>query len=196
VKVLLHICCGVCASWSVESLRQDGYDVTGFFYNPNIQPEEEYRRRLKTAEKLAKEQGFPLLAGDYDVNAWYSRISGGEKTPEGGKRCVQCFRLRLEKTAQRAQAEGFSAFTTTLTISPHKNAQIINRIGCDAGGGLFLSRDFKKNDGFKKTQAAAKQHNLYQQKYCGCVFSLDEWRRNYERILKQTCPGGNRDKPS
>lgn len=172
MKVLLHICCAVCASFSIEKLRQEGCDLNGYFYNPNIQPEEEYLKRLKETEKLAERQKLPLIVGDYEVDKWRLWIKDLEDEPEGGRRCGRCFALRLEETLKKAKEKAFDAFTTTLTISPHKNSQAINEIGQKAGGNLFLARDFKKQDGFKRTQELARQHNIYRQHYCGCIYSL------------------------
>ena len=129
MKILLHICCAVCATAALEKLRQEGHEVSGFFYNPNIHPPAEYLKRLEQAEELARCEKFPLIFGDYDVNSWYTQIKGKEKEPEGGSRCSECFNLRLEQTKRMAEEKGFSVFTTTLTISPHKNSKIINEIG-------------------------------------------------------------------
>lgn len=171
MKVLLHICCAVCATWCVEKLRQQGYQLTGYFYNPNIQPQEEYLKRLVEVKRLAKLESFPLIFDNYDTDEWFGQIKGLELEPEGGRRCAGCFRLRLERTLGLARERGFPYFTTTLTVSPHKNAQVINEIGEAIGNGLFLARDFKKQDGFKKAQALARDYNLYRQNYCGCVYS-------------------------
>lgn len=171
MKVLLHICCAVCATLCVERLRQEGYQVCGYFYNPNIHPEEEYLRRLEETKKLSGTMGFPLIVGDYDTDEWSGQVKGWEKEPEGGRRCSECFRLRLERTEKIADDQGMPSFTTTLTVSPHKNAQMINEIGQSIGNNLFLVRDFKKQDGFKRAQQLSKQHNLYHQDYCGCIYS-------------------------
>ena len=195
MKVLLHICCAVCAASCLERLRKQGYEVTGFFYNPNIHPPGEYLKRLQEIEELARQQNFPLIVGDYDMEAWSLETKGLGQEPEGGKRCAKCFRLRLEKTKKITQERGFNFFTTTLTIGPHKNAQMVNEIGQDLAGDLFLTRDFKKQDGFKRAQELARQYSLYRQDYCGCIFSLEE-RRNYDRLHKKTCPSGNKDQTS
>ncbi|MBU3934279.1 MAG: epoxyqueuosine reductase QueH [Candidatus Omnitrophica bacterium] len=171
MRVLLHICCAVCAGSCLETLRREGHEVGGYFYNPNIQPQEEYLKRLQEAEKLARQENFSLIIGEDEPDKWFSRIKGLEEEPEGGRRCARCFSLRLEKTAKVAQEKGFAAFTTTLTVSPHKNARVINEIGRDVGGGLFLGRDFKKKDGFKRAQQLARRYNLYHQDYCGCIYS-------------------------
>lgn len=120
---------------------------------------------------LARGQNLPLLAGDYDPDTWFTATKGLENEPEAGKRCAQCFKMRLEKTVRQAKAKGFTAFTTTLTISPHKNVQLINEIGRDVGQGLFLAHDFKKQDGFKRAQELSREYGLYHQDYCGCLYS-------------------------
>ncbi len=195
MKILLHVCCAVCAAYCLEKLRQEGHEVTGFFYNPNIHPEQEYLKRLEETERLGREQRFPLIVGDYNLEAWSRRIKGWEQEPEGGRRCPECFGLRLEATAKLAEEKRFEAFATTLTVSPHKNAKVINKIGSDIANGLFLTRDFKKQDGFKKTQELAKQYNLYRQDYCGCIYSLKE-RRKDGRIHKKARPLGHKDETS
>ena len=129
MKLLLHICCAVCASSCIEKLRKDNYEVSGYFYNPNIQPREEYLKRLQETKRLAQRQKFSLIVGDYEAQQWSLKIKGLEAEPEGGKRCTRCFTLRLEKTARLAEEKGFANFSTTLTISPHKNTQVLNEIG-------------------------------------------------------------------
>ncbi|MEK7376742.1 MAG: epoxyqueuosine reductase QueH [Candidatus Margulisiibacteriota bacterium] len=171
-KALLHICCGVCASWPVEKLRFDGYEVEGFFYNPNIQPEDEYLKRLDVAKEVSKLLNFNLVEGKYDPDAWLLKVKGLENEPEGGPRCAVCFQMRLEETAQKARELNIPVFTSTLTVSPHKDAKGIAQQGRRAGGEGFLEYDFKKQDGFKKTHDFAKQNGIYCQNYCGCEFSL------------------------
>ncbi|MBN3039385.1 MAG: epoxyqueuosine reductase QueH [Candidatus Omnitrophica bacterium] len=186
MNVLLHICCAVCASACVEKLRQEGHRVCGFFYNPNIHPPGEYLKRLHETEEVARKEGFSLIIGDYNVHNWSVRTTGLEDEAEGGKRCLECFGLRLENTARLAREKGFDAFTTTLTISPHKNSQAINEIGRNISDELFLVRDFKKKDGFKRAQELARKYSLYHQNYCGCIYSLNERQKN-GRIQKSTC---------
>ncbi|MFA5097163.1 MAG: epoxyqueuosine reductase QueH [Candidatus Margulisiibacteriota bacterium] len=171
-KVLLHICCGVCASWPVEKLRSDGYEVAGFFYDPNIQPEEEYIRRLTVAQKVSQLLNFDLIEGKYDPDAWFLKVKGLETEAEGGLRCTVCFQMRLEETARMARKLNIPFFTSTLTVSPHKNAKTVEQEGGRAGGDTFLKYDFKKQDGFKKTHDFAKQNGLYCQNYCGCRYSI------------------------
>jgi predicted adenine nucleotide alpha hydrolase (AANH) superfamily ATPase len=174
VKFVLHICCGVCAAGAVEALNAEGHQVIGFFYNPNIHPEEEYQKRLDVAAKVAKELNFPLEAGPYTPEEWHSLTGSLKDEPEGGKRCQVCYRPRLNKTKDYLTAYGADAFTTTLTISPHKSAQVINNIGREIGGEKFLVRDFKKKDGFKRAVQLAKKWELYRQDYCGCIYSMRE----------------------
>lgn len=178
MKVLLHICCGVCASSCVETLRKSGHAVSGYFYNPNIYPRNEYVKRLQAAKEISHQQGFALLTGDYSPQIWHERIKGLENEPEGGKRCSQCFSLRLEQTKTKAQENNFGAFTTTLTVSPHKNSKRINDIGSGIGSDLFLVTDFKKQDGAKRAQELAKKNNLYRQHYCGCSYSMKKGESN------------------
>lgn len=174
MKILLHICCAVCASVCVYRLREEGYEVHGLFYNPNIQPPAEYLLRLQAVEELARQENFLLFTGDYDVHSWSKRVEGLEKESEGGQRCAECFRLRLQKTRETARAKHIPVFTTTLTVSPHKDARKINQIGQDAGNGAFLARDFKKGDGFAQAAQLAKKYCLYRQHYCGCIYSRRE----------------------
>jgi predicted adenine nucleotide alpha hydrolase (AANH) superfamily ATPase len=172
MKVVLHICCGVCAAGAAEALASEGHQVTGFFYNPNIHPVEEYRKRLDVAHKVAKELNFPLDAGPYKPEEWFELTDNLKEEPEGGSRCHVCYRMRLEKTCYYMVSCGSDAFTTTLTISPHKSAKVINEIGKEIGGDKFLVRDFKKKDGFKRAVQLAKKWDLYRQDYCGCVYSI------------------------
>lgn len=170
-KVLLHICCGICSSSVIERLRKEEFEVTGYFYNPNICPLKEYQKRLQIAKEISKILGFELLEGDYENKNWDNLTAGLENEAEGGKRCEACFKMRLEKTYQKAQDLKISFFTTTLTVSPHKNASLINKIGKEISKD-FLTRDFKKKDGFKKTIEFAKKFNFYRQHYCGCLYSM------------------------
>jgi len=176
MKVALHICCGVCAAGAVEALTKGGHEVVGFFYNPNIHPAEEYQRRLETTQIVARELNLWLEVPIYEPEEWFSQTSSLKNEPEGGKRCHVCYRLRLEKTLEYMLACGADAFTTTLTISPHKSAQIINKIGQEIGGSKFLVRDFKKKDGFKRAVQLAKRWELYRQDYCGCIYSIRRGR--------------------
>ena len=198
-KVLLHSCCAPCSSYCMEYLRQY-FDVTVFYYNPNIMNEEEYRKRVAeqqrlidvynqideaivlTAEKTNEATGnvirklrkIAFVEGNYDVDRYLECIKGLEDCKEGGSRCGRCFELRLRETAKMAKELGMNYFTTTLTISPLKNAQLINQIGNRIGeemGIAFLPSDFKKNNGYLRSIELSKEYNLYRQDYCGCDFS-------------------------
>lgn len=170
-SVLLHICCGICSSSAIEKLRQDGFEVTGVFYNPNIHPEEEYLRRLEVARTVADILKIKLIEAAYERENWFIQVKGLENEPEGGRRCAICFKMRIEYTAKIAKEEGLNYFTTTLTISPHKNTKMINDIGKSVARDYFLGYDFKKEDGFRKANAFAKAKQLYRQNYCGCIYS-------------------------
>jgi len=176
-KLLLHVCCACCATEVYNRLKDD-YEVTLFWYNPNIYPHSEYHNRLKSLKKLVKDLNCKyLIDNDYDSDLveWEKAISGLENEPEGGKRCEKCYQFRLEQTAKVAKENGFDIFTTTLTISPHKNAALINQIGKQIASKYkidYLESDFKKQDGFKKSIELSHKHNLYRQNYCGCIYSI------------------------
>lgn len=171
MKILLHICCAVCASACIEKLTEQGSQVSGFFYNPNIHPEPEYLKRLSDLESFSARINFPLFVAGYRPDEWFKLTEGLENEPEGGKRCEACFKIRLEQAWRFAKHKGFDGFTTTLTISPHKNSRMINRVGRKIAGPFFLERDFKKNNGFKRAMELSKKYKLYHQNYCGCIFS-------------------------
>jgi predicted adenine nucleotide alpha hydrolase (AANH) superfamily ATPase len=173
-KILLHICCAACGAF-VSRLLQENYDVTLYFYNPNIYLKEEYEKRMKEVEKIAAKFNLNLITGEYNHESWLAKISGYEKEPERGDRCRVCYRDRLSKTAELAEKNSFDYFTTTLTVSPHKSAEMIFAIGRElekAGKVKFLEKDFKKQDGFRKSIALSDELELYRQNYCGCEFSL------------------------
>ena len=176
MKIALHTCCGVCAAGAAEVLISEGHQVLGFFYNPNIQPAEEYQRRLETARRVAQELHFPLEEPVYEPEKWLEQTSSLRDEPEGGRRCQVCYRLRLDKTYDYMAECGADAFTTTLTIGPQKSAKVINGIGQEIGGEKFLGRDFKKKEGFKRAVELAKQWQLYRQDYCGCIYSMRQRR--------------------
>ena len=178
-KVFLHSCCAPCSSYCMEYLRQY-FDVTVFYYNPNIMNEEEYRKRVAEQQRLIDvynqmdEAKIAFVEGNYDVDRYLECIKGLEDCKEGGSRCGRCFELRLRETAKMAKELGMNYFTTTLTISPLKNAQLINQIGNRIGeemGIAFLPSDFKKNNGYLRSIELSKEYNLYRQDYCGCDFS-------------------------
>jgi predicted adenine nucleotide alpha hydrolase (AANH) superfamily ATPase len=166
--LLLHVCCGPCAAGAIERLKNN-YLVTLFFSNSNIWPEQEYRKRLDAARKLAHALGLPLVEDNYDHSAWLSHVRGFEEEPEGGSRCELCFGFNLLRTAEYARQHNFDHVATTLTISPHKSSATIFTVGEQIEG--FLPIDFKKKDGFKRSIELSKNHNLYRQNYCGCEFS-------------------------
>jgi len=170
--VLLHVCCGVCLGWPVQKLRDEGYCVVGYFFNPNISSEEEYSKRLGAAKKVSKALEIELVEGEFSHDKWLKSVAGLEGEKEGGKRCEVCFRIRLEETSGKAEELGLKKFTTTLTVSPHKNFDVVSKIGKDLGDKRFLAMDFKKEDGAKKTRDLAKRSNIYFQNYCGCEFSM------------------------
>ncbi|MFQ5952903.1 MAG: epoxyqueuosine reductase QueH, partial [Candidatus Omnitrophota bacterium] len=167
--------CGVCTSSVAEQLMCEGHTITGFFYNPNIHPVDEYKRRLKAVQEAAKQLGFDVAEGPYDRENWFQLVKGKEYEPEGGARCEVCFRMRLEKTYEYFRKKGtFDAFTTTLSIGPMKDALLINRIGYEIGGDRFISANFKKKGGFSRASELAREWGLYRQHYCGCIYSQEE----------------------
>lgn len=186
MKVLLHICCGVCATVAAERLLCEGHTVTGYFYNPCIHPVDEYRKRLKAAQTVAEKMNFELVEGPYDREKWFERIKGKEYEPEGEKRCRECFRMRLEKTYDHMKKKMFDAFTTTLTASPLKSMEAVNSIGREIGGDKFILADFKKKDGFKRAQELSREWNLYKQTYCGCIYSLESSLAKEKKSEKKT----------
>lgn len=178
-SLLLHSCCGPCSSYVLEYLTKY-FNITVFFYNPNIYPENEYIKRLETQKLLLSKMPFvnsvSLIEGDYTPEAYLSAVSGQEHLPEGGARCSTCFTMRLNKTAELAVSEKFDYFATTLTVSPHKNAEIINNIGfklSEKYGVSWLPSDFKKREGYKRSIELSKLYGLYRQEYCGCSFAMN-----------------------
>ena len=176
-RLLLQSCCGPCSSYVLEALTPF-FRVTVLYYNPNIQPREEYELRLANQRKIIDElptaTAVDLLECSYDGDRYDQAVRGLESEPEGGQRCTVCFRLRLEETARLAKENGFDWFCTTLTVSPHKDADRLNRIGAELGeryGVPFLPSDFKKREGYKRSIELSKAYGLYRQDYCGCLFS-------------------------
>lgn len=176
-KLLIHSCCAPCSSYVLEYLS-NYFAITVYYYNPNIYPEEEYLRRVKEQEQLIESMEFKnpvmFMKGDYDTNKYYELIKGHEGDKEGNERCFLCYRLRLEEAASVAKEGGYEFFTTTLTISPHKDAVKLNEIGEELAtsyGVLFLPSDFKKRNGYKRSIELSDKYGLYRQDYCGCVFS-------------------------
>lgn len=178
--LLLHACCAPCSSYCLEYLSKY-FDITVFFYNPNLYPGEEYDKRANEEKKLISalktENPVKLIVARFNDKEFYDKVKGLEKCREGGERCRRCFELRLEKTAELAKEKNFDFFTTTLTISPLKNAQVLNEVGEEAGEKYkvpHLPSDFKKKGGYKRSIELSKEFDLYRQNYCGCVFSKRE----------------------
>lgn len=174
-KVLLHSCCAPCSS-HVVTLLKEYFDVTVLYYNPNIYPLEEYLKRKNEQIKLLEILNIPIMDIDYDHNVFKENVKGLEDEKEGGARCNKCFALRLEKTAILAQLNQFEYFCTTLTVSPYKNSQIINKIGAileQKYNVKYLYSDFKKKEGYKKSIELSKKYDLYRQHYCGCEYSVE-----------------------
>lgn len=171
-KLLLHACCAPCSTSVIERIA-DFFEVTLYYYNPNILPKEEYVRRaeqFKLIPKVASGE-VKIIISDYDENEFLDNITGKECEPEGGARCDVCFKIRLGKTAEAAEQGGFEYFGTTLTVSPHKNAQLINVIGEELTADrkvLWLPSDFKKKNGYLRSIELSKEYGLYRQNYCGC----------------------------
>lgn len=186
-RLFLHSCCAPCSSYCLEYLRKY-FDVTVFYYNPNISFGEEYRHRVEELKRLVEELneyaagGNPieLEEGPYEPERFFEAVKGMEDCPEGGERCFVCYELRLREAAKRAAEGGYDFFTTTLTISPLKNAQKLNEIGQRLGeeyGVACLPSDFKKKGGYQRSIELSREHDLYRQDYCGCVFSKKERER-------------------
>ncbi|MBE6598618.1 MAG: epoxyqueuosine reductase QueH [Ruminococcaceae bacterium] len=175
-RLLLHVCCAPCSSYVLEYLH-DRFDITLYFYNPNIAPEEEYDFRFEEVTRLCEECGYgdiKIIREHYEPDEFTEMAKGLEGEPEGGARCYKCYRLRLRKAASAAKEGGFDYFTTTLSISPHKNAEWLNRIGAECGeaaGVPYLLSDFKKKGGYQRSIVLSREHNLYRQDYCGCIYS-------------------------
>ena len=183
-SLLLHSCCAPCSSYVLEYLSQF-FNITVLYYNPNISPKDEYLYRLQEEKRLISEMKFKnlvkILDCDYNADEFFTVAKGLEKEPEGGKRCEKCFDLRLDFTAKTAKENKFDYFATTLTISPLKNANLINQIGeslAEKYNVKYLSSDFKKKEGYKRSITLSKEYNLYRQNYCGCIYSKVESDKN------------------
>ena len=173
-RLLLHSCCGPCST-TVLTLLVEFFDITVLYYNPNIEPMAEYEHRKKEQIRFIKEfnnEHINFMDCDYNNQDFRRKVQGLEQEKEGGARCAVCFKLRLNYTASLAKKENFDDFGTTLTVSPHKNSDVINRIGSlleKEYGVNYLYSDFKKKDGYKKSVEISKKYNLYRQDYCGCL---------------------------
>ena len=175
--LLLHSCCAPCSSACLEALK-DVFKVTVFYYNPNIDAEEEYKKRKSEQIRLLKETGWAdFLDCDHDAAAFIGIARGLEEEPERGRRCYRCYKLRLDAAAEAAKKNGFQWFCTTLTLSPYKNAEWLNELGQAAGerfGVHFLPSDFKKRGGYYRSLELSQSYGLYRQDFCGCVYSKAE----------------------
>ncbi|MDR1580877.1 MAG: epoxyqueuosine reductase QueH [Synergistaceae bacterium] len=173
-RAALHVCCAPDATVPWPALREEGYDVAGFFYGSNIHPMREWLARAEAARKLAGALSVECEAGPYEPDAWFDLTRGYESAPEGGGRCARCFRAQLMAAAEFAAKRGAGFLCTTLTISPHKNPAVINEIGesCAASLGLvWINRVWRKGGGYKLSVARSRKMNLYRQNYCGCLYS-------------------------
>lgn len=178
--LLLHSCCAPCSSYVLEYLS-NYFGITVFYYNPNIYPDEEYEMRVREQQRFIR--AFPakhpidFIEGAYDKERFYEMARGLEAVPEGGQRCFQCYELRLREAGELAKARGFDYFTTTLSISPMKNAEKLNEIGlrlAEELGVSYLCSDFKKRNGYKRSTELSREYGMYRQDYCGCVYSYHE----------------------
>ncbi|MCF0216350.1 MAG: epoxyqueuosine reductase QueH [Fibrobacteraceae bacterium] len=185
--LLLHACCAPCSSYCLEYLSQY-FRITVFYYNPNIAPEQEYKLRVaeirRFVDELKTKHPVTLIEGTYEPQRYYKQVKGLEQEPEGGKRCRKCFELRLGEAAKLAKEIGADYVTTSLTISPLKDAQVLNEVmqeQCNTyGGAKCLPSDFKKKGGYKRSTELSEEHHLYRQNFCGCVFSMREPNQNAE----------------
>lgn len=183
-SLLLHSCCAPCSSYVLEYLS-NFFDITVYYYNPNIYPEQEFVRRVEEQKKFIgnfkAKNPISFIEGEYQKERFYNISKGLEDENEGGERCTRCYELRLRETAIKAKEGKFDYFTTTLSISPHKNAQRLNSIGKtieEEYGVKYLYSDFKKKEGFKRSIELSNIYGLYRQNYCGCVFSRNESEKN------------------
>lgn len=178
-KLFLHSCCAPCSSYTLEYLS-NYFDITVYYFNPNISPKAEFDKRYaeqkRLIEALPSKHPIKLVRGEYNYNDFLEIAKGYEDVPEGGERCFRCYRMRLESTAKLAKEQGFDYFCTTLSISPLKNSQKINEIGYEVAekyGIKWLPSDFKKKEGYKRSIELSREYQLYRQNFCGCVFSKE-----------------------
>lgn len=189
-RLLLHVCCAPCSSYCLEYLSEF-FEITVFYYNPNIEPQAEYDFRAREEQRFISEisphHPITFMEGEYTPTRYHEVIRGLENEPEGGLRCAECFRLRLYESARVCAEGNYDYLTTTLTISPLKNADKLNEIGREAAkayGVRWLPSDFKKRGGYQRSIELSREHNLYRQNYCGCVYSKAEsLRREHENTL-------------
>lgn len=187
-RILLHICCAPCSTHPIQLLSKD-YQVVAFFYNPNLYPPSEHHFRLQETQRYCQLNHLQLIAPDYQRKDWLQLTCGARDEPEGGRRCQQCFGVRLEKTAETAHQLKIPNITTTLTIGPNKPASVIFPLGIQAADRYnlnFVALDFKKKDGYKTSVRMSREAGMYRQNYCGCEFSIrDRNIRNSKRLKHQ-----------
>ena len=179
-RLLLHSCCAPCSSYTLEYLSRY-FDITVYYFNPNISPKQEFDKRFEEQKRLISQMPFKnsvtLVEGDYNYDDFLEIAKGLETVPEGGERCFRCYKMRLESTARLAKEQGFDYFCTTLSISPLKNSQKINELGFEIEekyGVKWLPSDFKKREGYKRSIQLSREYSLYRQNFCGCVFSKNQ----------------------
>lgn len=175
-KILLHACCAPCSGYVYQLLSSD-FDVSIYFYNPNIAPFSEYERRLAELKKFSAVQNFELITADEDLASWNSAVEKYTSLGEGSRRCEECIRHRLDSAFRLASEKGFGSVATTLSVSPHKNVDMINKVGAELSadfGISFIAEDFKKNNGYQKSVEISRKYSFYRQTYCGCVYSIME----------------------
>ena len=173
-KLLLHICCGPCATHVIKVLGRE-FSLTGYYYNPNIYPADEYYKRLEAVKITAEKLEIPFIEGKYEPEVFFNAVKGFEHEPENGERCKICYRLRIAGTAKYASGHSFDRIASTLTLGPQKKASVINPIGREEAkryGVSFIEGDWKKMDGFKKSCELSREFGIYRQNYCGCMFSM------------------------
>lgn len=179
-RLLLHSCCAPCSSYTLEYLSRY-FDITVYYFNPNISPKQEFDKRFEEQKRLISQMPFKnrvtLVEGDYNYDDFLEIAKGLENVPEGGERCFRCYKMRLESTARLAKEQGFDYFCTTLSISPLKNSQKINELGFEIEekyGVKWLPSDFKKREGYKRSIQLSREYSLYRQNFCGCIFSKNQ----------------------
>ena len=179
-RLLLHSCCAPCSSYTLEYLSRY-FNITVYYFNPNISPKQEFDKRFEEQKRLISQMPFKnsvtLVEGDYNYDDFLEIAKGLENVPEGGERCFRCYKMRLESTARLAKEQGFDYFCTTLSISPLKNSQKINELGFEIEekyGVKWLPSDFKKREGHKRSIQLSREYSLYRQNFCGCVFSKNQ----------------------
>ena len=176
-KILLHACCGICSGYPISFLKEAGYSPVVYFCNPNLDTRQEFERRLEAQRTVCEHFKVELIADEYNHREYLDYVKGLENEPERGLRCDKCFELRLSKASQKAKELGFELFTTSLVISPHKNFQKISQIAesiAKESGVRYFAQDFKKKDGFLKTNNISKELKIYRQNYCGCEFGRNK----------------------